>query len=215
VSCTDRSLAKLGRERIDLTQFHNWTDAWLGNDEWKEAVAALKRDGKIGAFGVSINDHEPASALQLVASGLVDTVQVIFNIFDQSPLERLFPLCVEHGVGVIVRVPFDEGSLTGAFTPDTRFTGDDFRARYFRGERLPDTLRRVEALKTLLDPSTPTLPELALKFILGHSAVSTVIPGMRKLKNVAANTAVSSSAPLPAGRLAALRAHAWPRNFYL
>jgi aryl-alcohol dehydrogenase-like predicted oxidoreductase len=213
-SCTERSLKKLKRDTIDLTQFHVWTDAWLKTDEWKEAVTRLKKDGKIRAFGVSINDHDPNSALELVASGLIDSVQVIFNIFDQSPVEKLFPACRRHNVGVIARVPFDEGGLTGTLTLDTTFEEGDFRRTYFRGENLKRTVERAERLKSLLGSEARTMPELALKFILAHPEVSTVIPGMRKARHVSANAAVSDAPPLSPGLLAELRRHAWPRNFY-
>jgi aryl-alcohol dehydrogenase-like predicted oxidoreductase len=214
ISCTERSLKKLGRDTIDLTQLHVWTDAWLDNDEWKEAAQKLKTQGKIRAFGVSINDHDPNSALKIVASGLIDTVQVIFNIFDQSPTEKLFPLCQKHRVGVIVRVPFDEGGLTGTLTLKTKFEKGDFRGQYFRGDNLRQTVERVERLKKYLDDATPTLPDLALKFILSHEAVSVVIPGMRQVKHVQANVGAADSAPLSKPVVAALRAEAWNRNFY-
>lgn len=214
ISCTERSLKYLKRETIDLTQFHVWADAWLTSDEWKEAVTKLKQQGKIRFFGVSINDHQPNSALTLVASGLIDTVQVIFNIFDQSPVEKLFPLCQKHNVGVIVRVPFDEGGLTGAFTKDTTFEKGDFRGQYFRGQNLIQTVERVEKLKEFLGNGTKTLASLALQFILAHDAVSVVIPGMRRPKHVEENVAVASLPPLKAQTVAALKTHAWNRNFY-
>lgn len=213
-SCTERSLKNLDRDILDLTQFHVWSDAWLNDDEWKEAVSKLKSSGKIKAFGVSINDHDPNSALKLVASGLIDTVQVIFNIFDQSPVEKLFPLCRTHNVGVIARVPFDEGGLTGMLTPKTKFEKEDFRAKYFQGDHLRQTVERMEKLKGVLGDGAKTIPELALKFILGHEAVSTVIPGMRRKKNVKTNTAVSGTMPLSQSKMAELKKHAWPRNFY-
>jgi aryl-alcohol dehydrogenase-like predicted oxidoreductase len=214
VSCTERSLQKLSREAIDLTQLHVWTDAWIDRDEWKEAVARLKKQGKIRAFGVSINDHDPNSALKLVASGLVDTVQVIYNIFDQAPAEQLFPLCQKHNVGVIVRVPFDEGGLTGTLTKDTKFEKGDFRGQYFRGSNLTDTVARVEKLKSFLGNGTATMPDLALKFVLSHPAVSVVIPGMRKPRHVEANVRVSGAGLLDKKKLEQLKAHAWQRNFY-
>lgn len=213
-SCTERSLTNLRRDTIDLTQFHVWTDAWLRDDGWKETVAKLKAEGKIRAFGVSINDHQPESALELVASGLVDSVQVIFNIFDQTPVEKLFPACRRYNVGVIARVPFDEGGLTGTLTSDTTFEKGDFRATYFRGDNLKKTVSRADDLKNLLNGEAKTLPELALKFILAHPEVSTVIPGMRRAAHVSSNTAVSGSVPLSAATMDALKQHAWKRNFY-
>lgn len=215
VQCTETSLKRLGLERIDLQQMHVWTDAWVDADEWRGAAERLKKEGKIGAFGISGNDHEPESVLKAVASGQIDSVQVIYNLFDQRPAERLFPLAQEHGVAVIARVPFDEGSLAGAFTPETEFPRGDWRAGYFKGERLKETCERVDRLKPFLGPETPTLAALALKFVLAHPAVSTVIPGMRKVRNVDANIAAAEGPVLESAALAKLKTHAWPRNFYV
>ncbi|MBI2882784.1 MAG: aldo/keto reductase [Candidatus Methylomirabilis oxyfera] len=211
---TEQSLRNLEAERLDLQQLHIWRDEWLGELEWQEAVYRLKQQGKIRFFGVSIMDHQPGSALGLVKSGLVDTVQVIYNIFDQSPEEALFPLCRAHDVGVIARVPFDEGGLTGRLTPDTTFPKDSVQGFYFRGDRLRETCERVDRLRPLLGGEIKTVAQLALKFCLSHPAVSTVIPGMRRPEHVEANCSVSDSRPLGPQTLAALRAHAWPRNFY-
>lgn len=213
-ACTERSLKNLGREPIDFQQFHVWTDEWLADDSWKEAIRELKQAGKIRFFGVSVNDHQPESALQLVASGLCDTVQVIYNIFDQTPAHQLFPLCQQHNVGVIVRVPLDEGSLTGRFTPDTTFEEEDFRKEYFAGDRLRETCKRVDRLRFLVRGETRTLAQAALKFCLAHPAVSTVIPGMRRPEHVEQNVAASDAPPLPPEHIEELTAHAWPRNFY-
>ncbi|MBI3292583.1 MAG: aldo/keto reductase [Elusimicrobia bacterium] len=213
-ACTERSLKNLGREPIDLQQFHVWTDAWLADDSWKEAIRELKQAGKIRFFGVSINDHQPESALQLVASGLCDSVQVIYNIFDQTPAHQLFPLCQQHNVGVIVRVPLDEGGLTGTLTPTTTFEEGDFRKGYFAGGRLQEACERVERLRFLIRGETRTLARAALKFCLAHPAVSTVIPGMRRPQHVEDNVAASNGDPLPPEDLQRLKAHAWPRNFY-
>ncbi|MFN0117449.1 MAG: aldo/keto reductase [Elusimicrobiota bacterium] len=213
-SCTERSLKKLKRDYLDLTQLHVWSDAWLNQDEWKTTVEQLKKSGKIKAFGVSINDHDPDSALQLVSSGLIDSVQVIFNIFDQSPTKNLFPLCEKHKVAVIVRVPFDEGGLTGTLNLETKFEKGDFRAQYFQGDHLKQTVERVEKLKEFLNPDTPLMTDLALKFILAHKAVSAVIPGMRKSQHVEKNVAVSSQKLLLDKTLEQLKNHAWQRNFY-
>lgn len=214
IECTEDSLKRLGMERVDLQQMHIWTDAWVDAAEWREAAARLKKQGKIKGFGVSVNDHEPDSALKLVATGEIDSVQVIYNIFDPSAQQRLFPLAREHGVAVIARVPFDEGSLSGKFTRETRFPKGDWRSGYFKGERLTETCERVEKLKSLLDKETPTLSALALKFCLSHPAVSTVIPGMRRREHVEANCAVSDLPPLSSAKRALLKEHAWARNFY-
>ena len=215
IQCTETSLKRLGVERIDLQQMHVWTDAWVESEEWRLAADRLKRQGKIRAFGVSVNDHEPESVLKLVATGEIDSVQVIYNIFEQTPAERLFPLCQERGVGVIVRVPFDEGSLTGHLTPESRFEKGDWRAGYFRDDRLAKACARVERLKALLRPGVPTLSALALKFVLSHPAVSTVIPGMRRVTHVEANASVSDGRLVSSKEIQELKAHAWQRNFYV
>ncbi|MDE2484934.1 MAG: aldo/keto reductase [candidate division NC10 bacterium] len=214
ITHTEQSLQHLQAERLDLQQFHIWRDEWLGEPEWQEAVHRLKRQGKVQFFGVSIMDHQPGSALELVKSGLVDTIQVIYNIFDQSPEEALFPLCRAQDVGVIARVPFDEGGLTGRLSPDTTFPRDSFQGFYFREGRLQETCERVDRLKPLLEGEIKTVAQLALKFCLSHPAVSTVIPGMRRPEHVEANCSASDGEPLGSEPLAALRAHAWPRNFY-
>jgi aryl-alcohol dehydrogenase-like predicted oxidoreductase len=212
---TEQSLRNLGLERIDLQQLHVWNPEWLDRDEWKRGFEKLKSSGKAAAVGVSINDHEPESALELVKTGLIDTVQVIYNIFDQSPEEELFPLCKEHHVGVLARVPLDEGSLAGAVTEDTQFDENDFRSRYFGEDRKRQVVERVTALMNDLELETPdALPEIALRFCLSHPAVSTVIPGMRTTRSVAANAGIPGKGPLPAHTLQIVRRHAWKRNFY-
>jgi aryl-alcohol dehydrogenase-like predicted oxidoreductase len=214
VETTERSLEYLGVDAIDVQQFHVWSDEWVGEGDWLDGIEQLKRDGKIRWFGVSINDNEPENALRLVESGHVDAVQVIYNVFEQAPEEQLFPLCQEHGVGVIVRVPFDEGSLTATVRPDTEFEPDDFRADYFAGERKREVWGRVQALADDLGVAVEDVPELALRFCLSHPAVSTVIPGMRSVRNVERNAAAAEKGPLPADQLERLRAHRWDRNFY-
>ena len=145
-TCTERSLRNLGLDTIDVQQFHVWSDEWVGRGTWLEAIEELKAEGKIRAFGVSINDHQPANAIKLIESGAVDTVQVIYNVFDQSPEDELLDACAEHGIGVLARVPFDEGALTGAIGPDTEFPEGDFRNRYFRGDRRQQVDERVQAI---------------------------------------------------------------------
>jgi Predicted oxidoreductases (related to aryl-alcohol dehydrogenases) len=214
IECTEQSLRNLGVETIDLQQFHVWNPEWLDRDEWRRAIEDLKKSGKVRFMGISINDHQPDSALDVVRTGLIDTVQVIYNIFDQSPEKNLFPLVQEMNVGVIARVPFDEGSLTGTITEDTVFEGDEFRAWYFRGDRKKQVVEHVNALKKDLEGVPGTLPEIALQFVLSHPAVSTVIPGMRRVRNVESNVSVSDRGPLPASVLEILRRHAWDKNFY-
>jgi aryl-alcohol dehydrogenase-like predicted oxidoreductase len=210
----DTSLRTTGLDHIDLLQFHVWSDEWVGRGDWLETISALKDAGRIRYFGVSINDHQPANALELVRSGVVDAVQVIYNVFDQSPADALFPACEEHGVGVLVRVPLDEGGLTGRITAGTTFPEGDFRNRYFRGDRTTQVEQRVDALAADLGVDRDGVAELALRFTLSAPAVSTVIPGMRSVRNVERNTTVSDGELLSADQLAALAGHRWDRNFY-
>lgn len=212
--CAEQSLKNLGLETVDLLQFHVWNDEWVGRGDWLEAVQRLKQQGKIRFFGVSINDHQPANALKLIETGLVDTVQVIYNIFDQSPEDELFPACQRHQVGVIVRVPLDEGGLTGKITPDTTFPPGDFRNEYFAGDRKREVYQRVQRIVEDLGISMDEMPETALRFTLSHPAVSTVIPGMRSVRNVERNCAAGDGKGLPAAHVAKLRKHRWIRNFY-
>jgi len=211
---TEQSLGNLEADCLDLQQLHIWRDEWVDEPEWQEAAQKLKQQGKIRFFGVSIMDHQPETALKLVRSGLVDAVQVIYNIFDQSPAETLFPLCQQLDVGVIARVPFDEGGLTGRLTPHTIFPQGSFQTSYFRGKRLRETCERIDRLQPLLGGGVATLPHLALKFCLSHPAVSTVIPGMRRPEHVEANCEASDGKLLSPDLLTRLKAHAWPRNFY-
>jgi aryl-alcohol dehydrogenase-like predicted oxidoreductase len=212
VEMTRKSRANLGVERIDLQQLHVWDDAWAADDGWKRAVEDLKRDGAIEGFGISVNRWEPTNVLKALATGLVDAVQVVYNVFDQTPEDELFPSCERLGAAVIARVPFDEGSLTGLLKADERWPEGDWRNLYFTPENLRQTLQRVERLAPLV-PSGSTLPDLALRFILHHPAVSTTIPGMRKLGHVERNLAASGAPALPPGLLAALRAHRWDRDW--
>lgn len=212
--CTEKSLANLGFDTIDVQQFHVWQDEWVGEGDWLEAVEELKREGKIRSFGVSINDHQPANAIKLIETGAVDTVQVIYNLFDQSPEDELFPACIEHDIGVIVRVPFDEGALTGTITPETTFDEGDFRNDYFRGDRKKEVRDRVLAIEGELGITDDDMAEVALRYVLSHPAVSTVIPGMRSVRNVERNMRVGDGRGLPDEQVERLKAHRWVRNFY-
>lgn len=209
---TEKSLQNLGVASLDLQQLHVWSDAWADDEGWKRAVEDLKREQLIESFGISVNRWEPTNVLRALESGLVDCVQVVYNIFDQDPEDELFPYCQEHGIAIIARVPFDEGSLTGTLTPEATWPSGDWRNLYFTPAHLRQTLERVERLLPLV-PEGQTLPELALRFILHHPAVTTAIPGMRKPAHVRANTAASDGRPLPGELLAALRAHRWQRDW--
>jgi aryl-alcohol dehydrogenase-like predicted oxidoreductase len=211
---TERSLQRLGMDVVDIQQFHVWSDDWIGRGSWLEGVQALKEEGSIRFFGVSINDHQPENAIRLVETGVVDTVQVIYNVFDQSPEDGLLQACERNDVGVIVRVPFDEGALTGRVGAGTTFPEGDFRNDYFRGDRLQEVDEHVEAILADLEISREELPEVALRYVLSHPAVSTVIPGMRTVRNVERNAAVGDGEGLPEEQLAVLKQHRWARNFY-
>jgi aryl-alcohol dehydrogenase-like predicted oxidoreductase len=212
VEMTHKSRSNLGVERIDLQQLHVWSDAWVGDDGWRRAAEDLKRDGAIHGFGISVNRWEPENVLAALATGLVDSVQVVYNIFDQNPEDRLFPACQKGGVAVIARVPFDEGGLTGTLTPDASWPAGDWRSLYFTKERLRETIERADRLRPLLDVSG-SLPDLALRFILHHPAVSTTIPGMRRVAHVDANLAAGDAPPLRPDQVEALRAHRWERDW--
>lgn len=214
VSATEQSLRNLGMETIDLQQLHVWTDEFVGAGDWLAGIEQLKRQGKIRHFGISLGEHTPENGLKALESGLVDTVQVIYNIFDQGPEDQLFPLCRKKNVGVLARVPFDEGGLTGKVTPQTEFPEDDFRNSYFKGDRKKEVYARVEKIAADLNIGLERLAEVALRFTLSHPAVSTVIPGMRSLKNVEANCAASDGKSLPQDQISRLRPHRWIRNYY-
>ena len=209
---TETSLKNLGVDRIDLQQLHVWSDAWADDEGWQREAQRLKQDGLIGGFGISVNRWEPANVLKAIDTGLVDSVQVVYNVFDQDPEDRLFPACRARGVAVIARVPFDEGSLTGTLTPDSRWPEGDWRNTYFTPDNLRETLRRVDALAPDLPHGMP-MPEAALRFILENEAVATIIPGMRQTRNVEANLAVSDGRRLGAEAMAALRNHRWDRGY--
>jgi len=212
-SC-ERSLKNLAVERIDLLQLHVWAEAWTDQDEWYQAMLALKQAGKIRAIGISINSHDPASAVRVVQSGRVDALQVFYNVFDQSPEDALFPACLEHRVGVLARVPFDEGSLTGKLRKDTVFPEGDFRNDYFGNGRLAETVERVERMRPILEAAAGSMAQGALRFILSHPAVTATIPGMRSDAQVDQNCAASDAGPLPPATLQSLRPFRWVRSPY-
>ncbi|MCW3089285.1 MAG: aldo/keto reductase [Ferruginibacter sp.] len=211
VEYTEKSLQNLGVETIDLQQFHVWEDDWAQQDEWKEAITKLTQQGKVQAWGISVNRWEPNNSLQTLQTGLMDAVQVIYNIFDQAPEDKLFPLCRELNIGVIARVPFDEGTLTGTMTKETTFPAGDWRGTYFVPENLNSSVDHADALKPLL-PAGMNLPEMALRFILSNPDVATTIPGLRKLRNVEANMSVSDGKELPKDLLKELKNHRWDRE---
>ena len=207
---TEKSLENLGMQTIDLQQLHVWSDAWATDAGWQRAVDDLKRERLVRAFGISVNRWEATNVMRALETGLVDSVQVVYNIFDQAPEDELFPYCQSHGIAVIARVPFDEGSLTGTLTRDSRWPEGDWRNVYFNREHLDATLDRIDRLLPLV-PDGMDLPELALRFILEHPAVSTAIPGMRRPAHVQRNLAASDGVRLPPRLADALKAHRWDR----
>jgi aryl-alcohol dehydrogenase-like predicted oxidoreductase len=201
-------------DSIDVLQFHVWDDSWTNEPDFRSTVEKLKKDGWIKYFGLSLNRWQPENGIKALRTGMVDTVQVIYNIFDQSPEANLFPLCQKHNIGVIARVPLDEGALTGNISESTVFQPGDFRDSYFRGERKKEVAARVDALLADMGIERSALPQAALRFCLSHPAVSTVIPGMRSMRSVEENCATSGLGRLPDKLLAVLKHHAWNRNYY-
>jgi aryl-alcohol dehydrogenase-like predicted oxidoreductase len=207
----NKSLANLGVEKLDLIQFHTWEDRWLNDERLPRAVEKLRASGKAEAVGVSVNRWEPCNGIRAVLEGVADAVQVIYNIFDQNPEDALFPICRMKNVAVIARVPFDEGTLTGTLTVDSTWPKGDWRNTYFVPENLKSSVARAEALRPLV-PAATSMAQMALRFILGNPDVGTIIPGMRKRRNVEANIAASTQGQLPAALQKQLRAHRWDRN---
>jgi aryl-alcohol dehydrogenase-like predicted oxidoreductase len=209
IKCTEESLSNLKIERLDVQQLHAWSEHYLKEPEWLNAFEKLKKQGKIKSAGVSANSWEPYDIVELARSGLIDSIQVIYNIFEQRPAEKLLPAAQAANVGIIVRVPFEEGLLAGIFGPDVKIDPTDWRNDWLTPARRQQAGPRVEALRQFLSPQIPTLPMLALKFCLSHPAVSTVIPGMRKSAHVKSNCSASDGKPLPPGLLQQLSKHAF------
>ncbi len=215
ISKTEESLKNLRRDYVDLMQFHVWNDKWSKEDDWKEAIHKLKKDGKVRFFGISINDHQPNNGIEAGKTGLIDCFQVIFNIFDQKPAEKLFPFCLENGISILARVPFDEGALTGNIDPSTEFPVGDFRNNYFKDKRKVDVKLRVDKIWNDVKTEAASMAEAALRYIISFQAVTSVIPGMRKEKNLLANINSIEKGPLPPKILEKLKVHHWEKNFYL
>lgn len=212
--CVDDSLLSLGIDTLDLMQFHVWQDDFVDDDDWQRAVEKITKAGKVKFWGISANDYQPSNCIRALDTGLISTVQFIFNIFHQKPTEKLLPYAEENNIGLIARVPLDEGGLTGKFTRDTKFEEGDFRSAYFSKDRLSELVDQTDKLKSLLNGETKTLVELALRYILSWEEISTVIPGMRKVAYVESNTAVSDGKKLSEELMKKLQNYAWERNFY-
>lgn len=213
VECMEASLKNLERDSVDLQQFHVWNSEWLKQEGWQEGIERIKRAGKTRFIGISVNDHQPSSVIPALRTGLIDTIQVIYNVFDQSPEDELFGVCRELDIGVIARVPFDEGSLTGMVTPETKFPPGDFRNLYFKDERKREVWERIERMRRDLGDAE-SLPRTALRFCLSHPAVTTAIPGMRSERHVEGNASASTAGALSPETLDILRRHRWVRNYY-
>jgi aryl-alcohol dehydrogenase-like predicted oxidoreductase len=213
IECTERSLKNLNVDYIDVQQLHAWTPNYLSQLDWYEGFMQLKQQGKIRAFGISANDWDPYGPVNLVNSGLIDTVQVIYNIFEQRPAEELLPAALGNNVGIIVRVPFEEGLLTGKMGPDYPFEEDDWRATWLTPERLEEAYCRVQALTPYLNDNRPTFADLALKFVLSHPAVTTTIPGMRTPAHVEANAGASTGSLLTREEIETLHVHAFTHGW--
>lgn len=208
---TEESAANAGVSTLDLIQFHTWSDAWADDPQWQRAVEALKAEKLVGAVGISVNRWQPENGIRALRTGLIDAVQVVYNVFDQAPEDALLPACRELGVAVIARVPFDEGTLTGTLTLDSKWPDGDFRNAYFAGDKLRASVEHAERLRPDV-PAGMTMPELALRWILANPDVATIIPGMRKRANVEANLGASDGRPLDAAVMQRMRAHRWDRG---
>jgi len=208
---TEKTLRNLDQEQIDLMQFHTWDDGWATNEEWQRTVENLKKEGKIAAMGISMNRWEPENGIKALETGVIDAIQVIYNIFDQAPEDHLFPFCESNDIAVIARVPFDEGTLTGNITRETTFPEGDWRGTYFVPENLNASADRADLLRPLI-PADSDMARMALKFILENKTIGTIIPGMRKQRNVLANTSTSDGIPLDSKLYAQLRTHRWDRK---
>jgi aryl-alcohol dehydrogenase-like predicted oxidoreductase len=212
--CVDDSLRSLGVDTIDPMQFHVWQDDFVKDDGWKNTIQKITKSGKVRYWGISANDYQPSNCIKALDTGLISTVQLIFNIFHQLPVERLFPYAKKNNIGIIARVPLDEGGLTGKFTKETTFGEGDFRRRYFNSENLVELVKRTDELKKWLGDEAKSLPELALRYILSFDEISTVIPGTRRIANAEANTSVSDGRRLSTKLMEKLKKFAWERNFY-
>lgn len=213
-NCVDDSLRSLGVDFIDLVQFHVWQDDFVDEDGWKETIKKIKESGKVKHWGISINDYQPSNCLRTLDTGLISTIQFIFNIFHQKPTEKLLPYAKAHNIGLIARVPLDEGGLSGKLTTDTVFDKGEFRKEYFSKDRLEELVRRNEELMKIAGNEVKTLPELALRYLLSFDEVSSVIPGMRRILNVEVNTSFSDGRKLSEELMNKLKKHSWERNFY-
>jgi aryl-alcohol dehydrogenase-like predicted oxidoreductase len=212
----ERSLRRLNVERIDLYQLHSFMPSAMIELDWLETLHKLRREGKIDRIGVSLRDNEPDEGADAAAYGVVDSFQVIFNMFEQRPAQKLFPAGATSNSAFIARVPLDSGALVGNWTQASygQFEVGSQQHNMFRGERFGETLKRVQALKDICLPYFPTLAEAAMRYVLSEPQISTLIPGMKNRKEVDMNIAYCDGADFPAGLKAQLPPHIWIRNYY-
>jgi len=207
-------LRNLDTDCLDILQLHTWTRAWNRDPKPLERLKKMQQEGLIRYIGLSTPEHDQNCVIDLMRRGYLDVVQVIYNIFEQEPAAELLPAALEYGVGIIVRVVFDEGVLTGKYSAHSTFPRGDFRNSYFAGDRLGRAVARVQRIKRDISGFGMTLPQVAIKFALSHPAVSTVIPGIRNRAQAEANAAVSGLPDLPDELLVRLRKHNWRRAFW-
>jgi len=212
----EKSLRRLGVERLDLLQLHSWMGDGIRSLDWLETLNQLRIEGKIDQIGVSLRDYRPEEGVDLARLGLVSSLQVVFNLFEQRPAGALFQAAGDTGTACIARVALDSGSLTGTWTPDTYSTWAPGSVPHslFHGHRFAETYQRVEALKTVTAPYYKNLAEAAMRYALSPRQVATVIPGMKNPEEVDLNIAYSDGAAFPEELLAELASHSWPRNYY-
>jgi aryl-alcohol dehydrogenase-like predicted oxidoreductase len=210
----EERMRNLQTEQIDILLLHTWTRAWNDSPEALYVLQKMKSEGLVKLVGISTPEHDQNCVIQLMREGLVDAVQVIYNIFEQEPAAQLLPVALETGTGIIVRVAFDEGVLTGKYKATDTFEKDDFRRHYFAGDRLDRSVKRVERIRKAFGDSGYSLPQLALKFALSHPAVSTVIPGIRNREQALQNSEISSLPDPDEEVLMQLREHTWNRAFW-
>lgn len=231
----ETTLRNVRTEAISLMQLHVWHDAWLDDPTWPALRGTMElavRQGKVLHWGISANDKGASDAVRAVAEPIIDSVQVIYNIFEREPERALFAAAAKHQVAVIVRCPLDEGALGGDVGAETVFHPSDWRTRYFRGDRLAQLSAKLAALSALVEippraakmghqPAAPdrpecvTVAELALRFCLSRPEVTTVIPGMRSVAHVMENLLVSDGRVLSPRTRERLLPFAWDKNWYV
>lgn len=213
----EASLRRLDVECLDLLQLHGWYHQGCYELDWLEALHTLKAEGKIAHIGVSLHDARPDQGIELAKLGLVDSIQVLFNMFEQEPMENLFPEAQKTNTAIIARVPLDSGSLTGTWTEKTlkEWDADDKRHQmYGKDGNFSATLERIEKVQETCAPYYENMAEAALRFALHPDAVSISIPGMRNKHEVDLNTVHCDGKTFAEDLVQDLSQHAWKHSFY-